>query len=198
MIAAKSVVYHLQYYAPQWEVYVEECSIFSVSISSLPHGSTGEAEGEAGGPTSTPAPSSDAEGEATPAPTTTSDAEAAASPSPAEAAAEASPSPAEAEASPSPAEAEAAPPADTAAPTDAEAEAANGRRRLLDAAEAGAGQSTGSGICFPSFQTTEEFEMYLNGEYFTEVYEAPSDTAGIILSVFFWVGLASMGLYLRH
>ena len=186
MIAAKSVVYHLQYYAPQWEVYVEECSIFSVSISSLPHGSTGEAEGEAGGPTSTPAPSSDAEGEATPAPTTTSDAEAAASPSPAEAAAEASPSPAEAEA---------APPADTA---DAEAEAANGRRRLLDAAEAEAGQSTGSGICFPSFQTTEEFEMYLNGEYFTEVYEAPSDTAGIILSVFFWVGLASMGLYLRH
>lgn len=86
--------------------------------------------------------------------------------------------------------------ADTEVDAEAEAEAAG--RRLLAEAEAEAAASNGAGICFPAFKSTEEFETYLNGQYFSDVYSPPSNTAGIILSVFFWVGLASMGLYLRN
>ena len=85
------------------------------------------------------------------------------------------------------------PPAIVSSSSSANSEAG---RRLLDANEA-APTSYGSGVCFPSFTNTQEFEMYLNGEYFSQVYAPPSDTAGIVLSVFFWVGLAGLGWYLR-
>jgi hypothetical protein len=175
----------LGYYAPQWEDYVNECALFTVDTSGSVAGSTGEAEGEAG--TAPPAPPVDAEAEAA-APTTD-----------AEAAAEAeAPAPAEAEAeAPTSDESEAEAPA-PAEETEAEAEAAAvGRRRRLLEAEAEAAASSGTGICFPTFQSEEEFAMYIKGEYFDLAYDPPSDTVGIILSTFFWVGLAALGFHLR-
>jgi hypothetical protein len=167
------------YFAPQWEVYVNECAIFTVDVTSLPAGSTAEAESEAG---SSPAAAD------VPAPADTNAEAAAATPPPtaeAEAAADA----------PSEEEEAAAGEAEAPAP-ESEAEAAAGRR-LLAEAEAEAAASTGSGICFPSFKSTEEFSMYLKGEYFTLAYDPPSNTVGIILSSFFWVGLAALGFHLR-
>lgn len=64
------------------------------------------------------------------------------------------------------------------------------------AAPPGEGSSSGS-VCFPTFSSMDEVTSYINGEYFTEYYQTPSNTAGIILSVFFWTGLAGMGFFLR-
>lgn len=182
------------YFAPQWEDYVNECAMFTVDESSLPAGSAAEAESQAG---SAPAPPADAEAAAD-VPATDAEAEAAPTPGEAEAEAPAPESDAEAEAEAPAPESDAEAEAEAPAPeSDAEAEAAAGRRRLLDAAEAEAAASSGSGICFPSFQSTEEFSMYLKGEYFTLAYDPPSNTVGIILSSFFWVGLAALGFHLR-
>jgi hypothetical protein len=187
------------YFASQWEDYVEECAVFTVDTSGLPAGSTAEAESEAGA-----APAA-AEGEAEDEPAE-GEAEAEAEPAEGEAEAEAEAEPAEgeaeAEAEAEPAEAEAEPEAEAGvAEGEAEAEPAEAEagaeRRLLAEAEAEAAASSGNGICFPSFKSTEEFTMYLKGEYFTLAYDPPSNTVGIILSTFFWVGLAALGFHLR-
>jgi hypothetical protein len=206
------------YFAPQWEDYVNECAIFTVDDTSLPAGSTAEAEGEAGSAPAAPAPAS-GEAEAASVSAASGEAEAEApSPSEGEGEAEAeAPGPEEEAKGESAAEAEAEAPgpeseegeaeaeaeAEAPAPETEEAEAENTnagsrrRRTLLDAAEAEAAGSAGSGICFPNFKSDEEFTMYIKGEYFDLAYDPPSNTVGIILSSFFWVGLAALGFHLR-
>ena len=92
------------------------------------------------------------------------------------------------EASPSPAEGESA-----AAP----ASAPEAGRRLLAEASIGEGGSS-AGVCFPTFSSPSEVEAYIDGEYFEEDYSAPSNTAGIVLSVVFWTSFAALGLFLRR
>ena len=49
-----SITRCFKYFAPQWEVYVEQCALFSVSDTGLPAGSPVESEG--GSSTSPPSP----------------------------------------------------------------------------------------------------------------------------------------------
>ncbi|WPT18163.1 hypothetical protein PSENEW3_00006164 [Picochlorum sp. SENEW3] len=50
--------------------------------------------------------------------------------------------------------------------------------------------------CFPEFETLTDFKVYTEGAYYAAVWNKPTNTVGVILSVFFWLGLAGMGVYL--
>ena len=62
------------------------------------------------------------------------------------------------------------------------------------AAEAEA-ESDGQG-CWPDFENYDDLERFIEGAYYSTVFAAPSNTAGIIISVFFWIGLAGTGAWL--
>ena len=80
---------------------------------------------------------------------------------------------------------------------EAESDASgSNRRRLLVESESESEAGAGAG-CFPAFETMGDFEAYLQGYYFDSVWHSTSNTAGIILSVFFWTSLAALGWYLR-
>ena len=59
----------------------------------------------------------------------------------------------------------------------------------------GEASDVGSG-CFPDFETYEDFQKYVQGAYYSSVWNQPTNTVGVILSVFFWLSLAGMGVYL--
>jgi hypothetical protein len=103
--------------------------------------------------------------------------------------------------SPSPgASPEASPEVSPAASPEASPEAVSAPeagRRLMAEASFGEGGSS-AGVCFPTFSSLSEVEAYIDGEYFEEDYSAPSNTAGIVLSVVFWTSFAALGLLLRR
>ncbi|KAL4853084.1 hypothetical protein ACK3TF_005868 [Chlorella vulgaris] len=162
-------------YRATWEKFVSDCALFEYGTSS-----GAEGEGEGGGSSS----STSSEGEAAPA---TSEGAAATSEG-AAATSEGAAATSEGQAATS--EGQAAP-----ATSAGEASASQGGRRrvLLQEAEAALGASgvdTYNG-CFPNFKNASEYEMYINGEY---VFATSSSTAGIVLSVFFYLGLLLVGL----
>ncbi len=57
------------------------------------------------------------------------------------------------------------------------------------------GESDGMG-CWPDLATYDEFDRFIQGSYYSTVFAAPTNTAGICISVFFWLGLAGTGAWL--
>lgn len=49
--------------------------------------------------------------------------------------------------------------------------------------------------CFPAFHSVDDFATYVQGRWW-EAHGTPTNTVGIILSVFFWLGLAGVGYLL--
>ena len=49
--------------------------------------------------------------------------------------------------------------------------------------------------CFPAFGSVDDFATYAQGLWW-ETHSKPTNTVGIILSVFFWLGLAGVGYLL--
>jgi len=142
-------------------------------------------------------------GEAAEAPSS-EEAEAAEAPSSEEAEAEGESSDAEAESpstsTSSDAEAEAESPSSsstssTSSSSDAEAEA-EGECSSTSSGEGGEGEGDIGSGCFPDLETYQDFEKYVQGAYYSTVWAQPSNTVGVILSVFFWLGLGGMGVYL--
>ncbi len=98
------------------------------------------------------------------------------------------------------AEAEAPSPEGEGESEDAEAEAASSEGEgegECSASSSGEGEASdvGSG-CFPDFETYEDFQKYVQGAYYSSVWNQPTNTVGVILSVFFWLSLGGMGVYL--
>eukprot|EP00889_Picochlorum_renovo_P005180 jgi/Picre1/32210/NNA_007556.t1 len=135
------------------------------------------------------------------------EAEAEATSEEAEAEAEATSEEAEAEAEAASEEAEAEAEA-TSEEAEAEAEAASEEAEAeaegeCSSSEGGEGEGEGEGEadfvgkgCFPEFETLTDFKVYTEGAYYAAVWNKPTNTVGVILSVFFWLGLAGMGVYL--
>jgi hypothetical protein len=79
-----------------------------------------------------------------------------------------------------------------AAPSSGDAEAEG---ECSSAAAEAESESDGLG-CWPDFENYDDVEKYIEGAYYSSVFSAPKNTVGIILSVFFWVGLTGMGVWL--
>jgi hypothetical protein len=195
-------------YGNEWVELAEECPVFNIKEQSEAEAEgeseDAEAEGEseeAEAPASSaeseaeeeaeaPSPSASAEAENDNATGTTSrrlmeeetsEAEAAGDEAEAEAEAAGDEAEAEAEAAGDEAEAEAEGECSSSSGGEGEAE--------------GEADFVGKG-CFPEFETLTDFKVYTEGAYYTAVWDQPTNTVGIILSVFFWLGLAGMGVYL--
>eukprot|EP00890_Picochlorum_soloecismus_P001850 jgi/Picsp_1/2666/NSC_00896-R1_expressed protein [Chlorella variabilis] len=184
------------YYA-EWVEFVQECPLFTFKDSAedeaeseAPEAAESEAESEA-----PEAAESEAESEAPEAAESEAESEAP----------EAAESEAESEA-PEAAESEAESEAPEAAESEAESEGesdseAEGEGECGGESSGGEGEGEGEGSasgqgCFPEFANLEEFETYVQGAYYSSIWNKPSNTVGIILSVLFWVGLGCMGVYL--
>ena len=50
--------------------------------------------------------------------------------------------------------------------------------------------------CWPDFENYDDFDRFIQGSYYSTVFAAPTNTAGICISVFFWLGLAGTGAWL--
>ena len=86
--------------------------------------------------------------------------------------------------------------AEAEAPAEGEAEAegeADGE--CAEASGEAEGESDGMG-CWPDLATYDEFDRFIQGSYYSTVFAAPTNTAGICISVFFWLGLAGTGAWL--
>jgi len=102
------------------------------------------------------------------------------------------------------AEAEAPSPEGEGESEDAEAEAASSEGEgegECSASSSGEGEGEGEASdvgsgCFPDFETYEDFQKYVQGAYYSSVWNQPTNTVGVILSVFFWLSLGGMGVYL--
>ena len=119
----------------------------------------------------------------------------------AEAEAEAPSPEGEGESSNAEAEAEAPSPEGEGESSEAEAEAPSpeGEGEGECSASSGEGEGEASDVgsgCFPDFSTYDDFQKYVQGAYYSSVWNNPTNTVGVILSVFFWLGLGGMGVYL--
>ena len=83
-----------------------------------------------------------------------------------------------------------------ASSSDAEAEAEGECSSSTSSGEGGEGEGDIGSGCFPDLETYQDFEKYVQGAYYSSVWAQPSNTVGVILSVFFWLGLGGMGVYL--
>eukprot|EP00887_Chlorella_sp_A99_P002191 scaffold21.g2191.t1 len=87
---------------------------------------------------------------------------------------------------------------DAAAGASAEGEGSGSRRRRLQQEAEGAAydgvSASMAGGCFPPFEDIEEFESYVAGTY---QFVTESNSVGIVLSVLFFVGLASIGVFMK-
>ena len=204
-------------YGNEWVELAEECPVFNIkeqseaeaegesedaeAPASSEEAEAEEAEAEAEEEAEAPSPSASAEAENDNATGTTSrrlmeeeasEAEAAGDEAESEAEAAGDEAEAEAEAAGDEAEAEA-----EAAGDEAEAEAEG----ECSSSSGGEGEAEGEADfvgkgCFPEFETLTDFKVYTEGAYYAAVWDQPTNTVGIILSVFFWLGLAGMGVYL--
>jgi len=190
-------------YANEWTILAEECPIFSIKEQKEAAEAEAEAEAEAPSPegegesAEAEAPSSEGEGESAEA-----EAEAPSSEGEGESAeAEAPSSEGEGES----AEAEAPSPEGEGESAEAEAssEGEGEGEGECSASSGGEGEGEGEGEasdvgsgCFPDFETYEDFQKYVQGAYYSSVWNQPTNTVGVILSVFFWLSLAGMGVYL--
>lgn len=88
---------------------------------------------------------------------------------------------------------------------EGEGEAGEGRRLLAEGEGEGEGDSGGSSPassngatagpgCFPKFASINDFKLFVRGVY---PYRSYSNTAGICLSVFFWIAMAAIGFLTR-
>jgi hypothetical protein len=90
--------------------------------------------------------------------------------------------------------------AEAEAPVEGEAEAeapAEGEADGECAAASGEAEGESDGLgCWPDFDNYDEFDRFIQGSYYSTVFAAPTNTAGICISVFFWLGLAGTGAWL--
>ena len=85
------------------------------------------------------------------------------------------------------------------AEVEAEAPSPEGEGEGECSASSGEGEGEASDVgsgCFPDFSTYDDFQKYVQGAYYSSVWNNPTNTVGVILSVFFWLGLGGMGVYL--
>lgn len=199
-------------YGNEWVALAEECPLFNIKEQSEAEAEAESEEEEAEAPSSeeaeaeseeeeaeAPSSSEEAEAESEETTGTTSrrlmeeEAEAESSEEEAEAPeAEATGEEAEAEASEAEAEAEAT---GEEAEAEAEGECSSSSGGEGEGEAEGEADFVGKG-CFPEFETITDFKVYTEGAYYAAVWNKPTNTVGVILSVFFWLGLAGMGVYL--
>jgi hypothetical protein len=204
-------------YGNEWVELAEECPVFNIKEQSEAEAEAESEEEEAEAPSSEEAESEEQEAEAPSSEEAESEEEEAEAPSSQEEEAEAENDDAtgttsrrlmeeEAEAESEEEEAEA-----PSSPEEAEAEAEATSEEAEAEAEGecssssgGEGEGEGEGGesdfvgqgCFPEFETLTDFKVYTEGAYYAAVWDKPTNTVGVILSVFFWLGLAGMGVYL--